>query len=625
MTGSATEKGSKKVKNVRLAQNHLTPTSGVPRGNSGKAPSCAPWVFDVYFIIRDARSDFRGVLRDFVKIGFLPPAARRTEILNSQLSILNGEAGCLTSQFSTLNTNKAMIKLAAYQKELIRTGKDYGMLMMLWRRQGGKTTTFAWQALRWMLEKPGTLVTFATCSLALGSEMTEREALLLTQIIGAIRDGAGKNAKVESNADNLEWYDVADLYQHNRLELSLYHSRTTRSRTKIIAANYATARGYSGYVLLDEVGFIRDFKSFYEAIEPVFSRNPDYRLWMATTPPEDDGHFTYELTAPPPGKVFLPAATGNWYTNESGLPVHRVSADDAERAGIHLFHPSTRQPITPAEHRAKALDKTAWDRNYGLIFTQGGTSAVNLIPLNQAQSLGAEYGCIFAEDELPTDWHLNLDPNAETAVGADPATTENEKSNPFGIAVTQLIGGKYVAKCIFRFRSSNPVKCRMILKDIIEKCHPKAVAIDATSERFWAAETKMELEPLTHVELIVNSERTEYHGESITYKTYLGNLAVSAIEDRQAALPQDKAVKDDFRLVKRYKGGFDNECDNAGHHGDTFDAYKNSIHALLLPINETIAEAVPTGRTITASAYRKWHDTPPEESSDASQFGIRNA
>lgn len=514
------------------------------------------------------------------------------------------------------------IALADYQKELLRTGRQFGTLMLLWRRQGGKTTTFAWQALRWMLEHPGALVTFSTCSLALGSEMTEREVQLLSGIISTIRDGIGQGGKVESNADGLNWYDVADLYQHNRLEVSLFHDRTVRSRTKIIAANYATARGYSGYVLLDEVGFIRDFKSFYEAIEPVFSRNPDYRLWMATTPPEDDAHYSYELTAYPPGHIFMPNPRGNWYENESGLRVHRVSADDAELAGVRLYDSRTRQAITPAEHRAKALDKVAWDRNYGLVFTQGGVSAVPLIPLHQAQTLGRELGCVFAEDELPPDWVDALDPAAETAVGTDPATTENDKSNPFGVCVTQLVDGKYVAKLVFRFRSADPLKCRAVLKEIVAACRPRALVIDATSERFWAAETKAELEAYTHVELVVNSERTEYLGESMTFKTYLGNLAVGAIEDRQAALPPDKALKDDFRLVRRFKGGFDNMLDNAGHHGDTFDAYKNSIHGLLIPVGECEAEAVPVGTTSAAfpRASNRMTDTPPmDDGADQAQ------
>ncbi len=510
-------------------------------------------------------------------------------------------------------------QLADYQKELLRTGRAYGMLLMLWRRQGRKTTTFAWQALRWMLENPGCLVTFATCSLALGSELTERETQLLVSIVSAIREAAGGAGRVESNADGLDWYDIADLYQHNRLEVSLWHDRTVRSRTKVIAASYATARGYSGYVLLDEIGFIRDFKLFYEAIEPVFSSHPDYRLWMATTPPEDDGHYSYELSAYPPGLVFTPNPAGTWYENESGLPVHRVSADDAELAGVRLYDTRTRLPIPPAEHRARALDKTAWDRNYGLVFTQGGTSAVPLVALHQAQTLGAQMGCVWAEDGLPENWINLLDPSATTAVGCDPATTENDKSNPTGLCVTQEVGGVYVARLVVQYRTADPLKARAILREVVEGCRPRALVLDATSERYWCAETKAELEPLCEVVLVVASERTEHQGESMTWKTFLGNLAVAAIEDRRAALPPARGLRDDFRLVKRSKGGFDNAMDNAGHHGDTFDGWKNSLWGLLVPVGECEAEAVAVGHPSAAALpgrTNRMTDTPPPDEGD---------
>ena len=266
-------------------------------------------------------------------------------------------------------------------------------------------------------------------------------------------------------------------------------------------------------------------------------RNPEYRLWMATTPPEDDAHFSYELCAYPPGTIFEPSATGSWYQNDSGLRIHRVSAADAELAGVHLYDSRTRQPIPPEEHRQRALDKTAWDRTYGLIFTQGGISAVPLLVLEQAQTLGAQMGCIFAEDELPPDWDARIDPQFETAIGIDPATTEKEKSNPTGVAVLQLVDGKHVARLIFRYRTADPQKSRALIREICSRAKPRTVAIDATSERYWAAELKEELEPVTDVLLIVNSERIIHNGESMTLKTYLGNIGVAAIEDRTAALP----------------------------------------------------------------------------------------
>ena len=509
--------------------------------------------------------------------------------------------------------------LAPHQRELLNTGRDFGMLLMLWRRQGRKTTTMAWQALRWMAEHRGCLVTFATCSLALGSELTEREIQLLLQIVATIRDG-GQGGKVESNADTLEWYDVADLYTHNRLEVTLHHDRTSRSRTKIIAANYATARGYSGYVLLDEIGFIRDFKLFFEGVEPIFSANPDYRLWMATTPPEDDSHYSYELAAYPPEIQFEVSAAGTWFSNESGIPVHRVDAWDGCAGGVQLYSPKTREVVTPEQHRTLALDKTAWDRNYGLIFTQGGVSAVNLIPLHQAQRRGMEMNCIWCEDELPPDWTAHLIPGAETSIGADPATTEKEKSNPFAVCVTQLIDGIYAGKVFFRFHSSDGAKCRSVLTEMCETTRPRCLSIDATSERFWAAETRTAIEHICQVELVVASETIEYEGSMVNFKSYTGNLAVNAIEDRQSALPPAKACRDDFRLVRRFRGGFDNLQDNAGHHGDSFDAYKLSLYGLIVDSAAVRIEATKVGQGTASPApspdrmpMRPPPDSPPHE------------
>jgi hypothetical protein len=491
------------------------------------------------------------------------------------------------------------MNLAQYQKEVVLTGREFGMLLLLWRRQGRKTTTFAWQALLWMLEHPGCLVTFATCSIALGSELTEREVQMLLSIVKSIRDGSGA-LKVESESDALPWYDVADLYTHNRLEVSIHHDRTVRSRTKIIAANYATARGYSGYVMLDEVGFIRDFKLFFEAVEPIFSANPAYRLWMATTPPEDDAHFSYELSAYPPGHIFTPNARGNWYTNDSGIPVHRVSAEDAELAGVHLYDSKSRGIVTPEQHRARALDKTAWDRNYGLVFTQGGISAVQLLPLSQAQAAGQRLGCRYYEDDLPDEWVDALDPNAETVVAIDPATTTKDKSNPTGISITQKIDSLYAAKVLFRGKSSDGMKWRKMLEDIVRRLQQRGirvrcVLIDATSERFWAAETRDALHHLCPVELVVSSETITHMGETMKVKTYLGNIAVASIDDKMAARPPAREVREDFRLVRRFKGGFDNVVDNAGNHGDMFDGYKLTIHGFLTDFTECEAFAVQVG------------------------------
>ena len=509
------------------------------------------------------------------------------------------------------------MKLLAFQKEALSRGKNYGILALLYRRQAGKTTLFARIGTRWMLEYPGCLVTYASCSLSAGSELTEREAQTLVGIADAMRRDAGNAVKVTSSADGLPWYDVAELFQKSRFEVSLFHGNTVASRTKIIAANYATARSYSGFVLLDEIGFIRDFKLFYEAVEPIFSTNPDFRLWMATTPPADDTHYSYELLAPEPGTTFEVNPRGNWYESQAGLPVHRVTADDAAAAGWMFYHPKTRAKITPEQHRALAFDREAWDRNYGLAFPSGGTGAVQLLWLHAAMEKGGKAGCKFYENDLPADW-LPTFTGGVIGVGVDPATTENKTSNPFAVCVTEhTLSGEYIARMMFRFKSSDGAKCKAFLREIVDAVKPNALAIDATNERFWCGEVRGELGAKTNVLLMVSSEKTKYLGEEMTIKTYLGNFAVNAFEDRKVAVPNHAQIKNDMRLVRRVRGGFDNALDNAGNHGDTFDAFKLSMHAIHDDSGTVDAHAVDV-RGTAASVTAQSPDTltlypPPDE------------
>ncbi len=77
-----------------------------------------------------------------------------------------------------------------------------------------------------------------------------------------------------------------------------------------------------------------------------------------------------------------------------------------------------------------------------------------------------------------------------------------------------------------------------------------------------------------------SSTAIEHMGQKIKLKTFLGNRYVDAYDDRGIAIAPDRWIKDDRRLAKKVKGGFDNELDNAGNHGDTFDAGKLAYHAL---------------------------------------------
>lgn len=471
-----------------------------------------------------------------------------------------------------------------------------------------------------MMEMPGLLVTYASASLPLGREFVVKEAQIWNEVLDNFRKAVQANGqRMETSVDGLNFDDFCDVFEHQKLETKIYHSRSKYSRSLVIAPNPATARSYSGHVYIDEIGFIRDFKDLWEAMEPIMSSDEKFRCIMATTPPNDDSHYSYELAVPPLGVEFGPEkanAAGHWYESESGVMVHRADAWDTALAGVHLFDTKTRKPMSPVEHRAKSLDRDAWDRNYALIFKTGGTAAVSLQSISNAMIMGRNK-CLAAEDDFPPNWRNILGPGT-IAVGADPATTEKEKSNPFAITITEQIGMLFFARLIIRFKTQDPDKAKAYLKeacDLGPNRKPRRLVIDATSEKFWAAEVRKEFAQICPVELVVSSEKITYQGENILYKAYLGNLLVNTMDDGKLCLPEYRWIKDDFRLVMRSRGSFDNLIDSAGNHGDTFDSTKNSLHGLVSPFGPLQASGAQVGQYSTASNLPK-NNMRPDHSSD---------
>lgn len=502
------------------------------------------------------------------------------------------------------------MKLRPYMAEFSVHADDYGMVIMVWRRQGGKTTTFGWRCLKIMAGAPGRLCTLVSASLNVGSELTEKEAAVWQGIIKGMREDAeSKGLRLETSADKApQWDDFVEILDRSKLEVKLWHDRTRYSRTKIIAPNVATARGYSGWVFIDEFGFIRDFQAIFEAVEPISSSDPSFRICMATTPPDDDAHYGYELTLPPDGTKFTPNKRGNWYEAQSGIMVHRVDAWDAEAAGVHLYDRRTRLPLSPEQHRAQALDRIAWDRNYGLQHIAGGAAACSLIGLQGAQQRGA-LTCLAAEDDFPPGWTDLIRPGLPTTIGVDPATTEEEKSNPTGLTIAQRDGARVLLPLVMRFKSADDRKQKAIMREAIDGVRARGailrrVGLDASNERFFAQSVRRDFAGVVPVDLFVAGEIPREQEllptkERQNYKTLQGNLLVNQIDDQMIDMPAARWVKDDFRLVIRNKGGFANRLDAAGNHGDTFDSSKIAVYELIGNTGPAYAEAVQVGECVT--------------------------
>lgn len=495
-------------------------------------------------------------------------------------------------------TAATLVDLLPFQQQAFWGADDIGFVLWLWRRQAGKTTTMANLALRRMMESTWRLVTYASASIAVGGEMLIREAQVWREALDKWRRLVqDRGQQLTTNADDCDFDAFCDLFEHSKVEARLHHSRSAFSRTRLIAPNPATARGYSGFVMMDEIGFIQQFKALWEAMEPIASRQPDFRVVMATTPPDDDAHYSYELAVPPEDADFsTPDPNGHWYDSAANVRVHRVDVYDAACAGVKMYDLKTRQPITPAESRKSALDRDAWDRNYALLFKSGGSAALSLLAVHTAMVRGKDQG-IAAEDDFPLDWRDRLG-TGPIAIGLDPATTEKQKSNPSGLAISEQVGTEYIVRLALRFKSGQREKTKAMVREALDLGkgrRPRRLVIDATNERFFAQELRSEFAGICPVELLVSSEKTNYRGEDMTFKAYLGNLLVNLFEDNLISVPQSRWLKDDLRLVVRDRGSFTTQVDSAGNHGDLFDGIKNSIHGLIAMGGPAHAQAAGVG------------------------------
>lgn len=269
---------------------------------------------------------------------------------------------------------------------------QFRIFFMLWRRQLGKSFVLGAKALSRMMQRRGHSVFFVSASIALGQENIRKEAEVWQHLLEYFRQVADQGGlRMTSNADALDLDAVSELFEASKLEARIWHDRTSYSRTKVVAPNPATARGYTGDVFGDEFAFWPEFEGVWDAVEPIISRNPEFLMLCATTPSKDDTHPTFELLDPG-ATVFPVNPRGNWYETESGYPVHRVDAYDAEAAGLPLYDRDSGAPITLEHARAAALNKAAFDRNYLLKFLSGGSAAIARHLLHAAQEKGAAEG-----------------------------------------------------------------------------------------------------------------------------------------------------------------------------------------------------------------------------------------
>jgi len=274
--------------------------------------------------------------------------------------------------------------------------RNLRIFFMLWRRQYGKSFTLGSRAMRRMMQRKNHTVMFASASILLGSEWIRKEAevwrIVMTKYREMLLTQGTHQMRTTADDDKGQLLDIdaiADLFEHQKLETRIYHNSVDYSRTQVISPNPDTAVGWTGDIYMDEVGRIPNLRDVFEAVMPFIDSNPEFEMLMATTPPPDDKHDSFDLFLPPT-KEWEVNAKGNWYRAPSGIMVHRLDAWDGAAGGAVYYHQETGAVITPEEHRALYFDKRAWDRNHGCKFITGGVAAVPLMSIQLAMEKGRD-------------------------------------------------------------------------------------------------------------------------------------------------------------------------------------------------------------------------------------------
>lgn len=218
---------------------------------------------------------------------------------------------------------------------------------------------------------------------------------------------------------------------------------------------------------------------------------------------------------------------------------------------------------------------------------------------------------IHVSEVLPKGWQHHIDDRyPRLGLGFDVATTLKKPgggkggkkatvSNPSAICLDQQVGHHFVTRLMVRFRTNDPAVAIALLDEIVggiaHGLRIGKMCIDASNEKFFAAAVRSHFAGRVVVVPVVSSEGTEYRGLKMNFKQYLGGQLVDHFDDGYCAIPEADWVSSDMRLVKKIGDTFDNELDEHGNHGDTFDAKKLAVHALVLKGGPAEIAAAGTG------------------------------
>ena len=429
---------------------------------------------------------------------------------------------------------KPLIQFREYQKPVFEDNTT-GILVLHWSRQIGKSFTLASWAVDRLLTRPGRLVTVLSNSKDNGMEF----ALKCAEVCRKIDEAKQKvidDYHFESCDDAVEYSDM-------RFEVSIKVKGQT-GRIKVLAANPRTARGFSGDLILDEFAFHEDSAAIWDAAEPILSSNPDFLCRVAST-----GNGT--------GNMFYRMAT------EGQFKVSRVRRSDAYRMGVKIYDAKTRQPITPDEARAQALDKASYDQNYECAFASESGALLTHELISRATDNSAPiYSFEEGGSSLTYEALSMLDECAEKGehvyVGGDVACSHDYAVYP----VAALRASCLKTLFILRVRGERIPQQKALLAPLLAHKAVTRLAIDCTGIGLGLSQELEDLFPgkVMGVNFAASepiSERLTLDGRKATKARVTEIMATDLVswhEDARITYPCDAVMRDDLRKPTKIIG-----------------------------------------------------------------------
>jgi phage FluMu gp28-like protein len=272
------------------------------------------------------------------------------------------------------------------------------------------------------------------------------------------------------------------------------------------------------------------------------------------------------------------------YVSSEGFVVSRVSRTMAHGMGVQIFDMRTRQPITPAEARAQALNPRAYDQNYECAFADENMTLLSHELITAAERDGIAIIC-------ETDWSDSNEDcrvqNEEWEDGVSPIIGQRVSESRNGrvlryfkqfqgrlyagfdvgrkvdlsvITVVERVGSQFLVRGILRMRNMRLPDQQLRLGEICRLRNFQRAAIDMTGLGLGLFEYAQKeygisrIHGINFAETVPASRSIRRDGckrERVRVTEAMATELLRLYEDRRIQHPREAQLREDLRKPER--------------------------------------------------------------------------